>query len=62
MCLINRSEAKKRILQVCEDLCPAKGITRVSKEALDDLEDYLYSRIVELVNIHPSKGVTFRTR
>ena len=62
MCLINRTKTKERILQVCEDLCPAKGITRVSTEALDDLETYLHNRITELVLIHPSKGVTFKTR
>lgn len=62
MCLINRTKTKERILQLCNDTRPHIGITRVSKEALDDIELMLSNHIRRLVETHPSKGVTFRTR
>ena len=56
--VINRKAVKDYILQTCE----AKRhweCTRVSKQALDEIEAFLMMKIQQSVHRHPSIGKTF---
>ena len=58
--LIHRTNCRRRILEVCEEHRPQLGIRRVSAEALDRLEVGVEAAIRDLVERHPSVGVTFK--
>lgn len=57
---INRAALKKRILDRAEKLRPGWTCTRVSKEALDDIEAHVLARLDALIRTHPNLGKTFR--
>ena len=58
--LINRSEVRKFILDTIGRTRPTLRISRVSGEALDQLEYWLRERIRSAVSSHPSLGETFK--
>ena len=58
--LINRSEVRKFILDTIGRTRPTLRITRVSQQALDQLEAWLRERIRSAVSSHPSVGKTFK--
>jgi len=58
--LLNRSEARKFILDTLQHSRPHLRFTRVSREALDKLEYWLREKIRGEVHSHPSVGKTFR--
>jgi hypothetical protein len=58
--LINRAEVRRLVLALFEKHRPAVGITRVSGQALDQIDAWLRSRIQAEVHRHPSVGKTFR--
>jgi hypothetical protein len=58
--LINRSEARKFILDTFGRTRPHLRMTRVSQEALDKLEYWLREKIRSEVHSHPSVGTTFK--
>jgi hypothetical protein len=54
---INRADTKKRLIQMSKDFRGGK-FTRVSKEALDELEGKHEASMRALVQRHPSRGKT----
>lgn len=58
--LINRSEVRRFILARFEKDRPHVGITRVSREALDQIEYWLRNKLRDEVHRHPSLGKTFK--
>ncbi len=58
--LINRAETRRFILAQFEKHRPAVGITRVSAEALDQIEFWLRNKLQDEVHRHPSVGRTFK--
>ena len=58
--LINRAEVRRLILDLFERNRPHAGITRISGQALDQLEAWLRARIQREVHRHPSVGRTFK--
>jgi hypothetical protein len=58
--LINRSEARKFILDSIQRTRPSLGINRVSSASLDKLEYWLREKIRSEVHSHPSVGQTFK--
>tara|TARA_Y100000310_G_C20337366_1_gene648145 strand:- start:470 stop:658 length:189 start_codon:yes stop_codon:yes gene_type:complete len=58
--LINRTVARRYILDKIEATRPHLGITRVSADALDRLEFELRERIIRQIHSHPSVGKTYR--
>ncbi len=57
--ILNRKAVKSLILQICEDQRTGWDCTRVSKQAIDEVEAFLRNRIKESVHKHPSTGKTF---
>ena len=57
--LINRTEAKRRVLAMCEATRPTCEFSRVSNEYLDNLEARLMGMIEGDIHRHPSIGKTF---
>ena len=57
--VINRRAVKEYILQTCEAKRQGWECTRVSKQALDEIEAFLMMKIQESVHRHPSIGKTF---
>ena len=57
--LLNRSEVRKFILDSLQRTRPHLRITRVSREALEQLEFWLREKIRGEIHSHPSKGKTF---
>jgi hypothetical protein len=58
--LINRAEVRRLVLALFEKHRPAVGITRVSGQALDQMDAWLRSRIQAEIHRHPSVGRTFK--
>jgi len=58
--LINRSEVRRFILALFEKNRPHTGITRVSRQALDQVEYWLRNKLRDEVHRHPSLGKTFK--
>lgn len=58
--LLNRSEARKFILEAIQRTRPGLRITRVSAEALDQVEFWLREKLRGEVHRHPSVGRTFK--
>ena len=58
--LINRAEVRRFILARFETDRPHTGITRLSKQALDQIEFWLRNKLRAEVHRHPSLGKTFR--
>ncbi len=58
--LINRSEVRRFILAQFQKHRPHAGITRVSRQALDEIESWLRSKLRTEVHRHPSLGKTFK--
>lgn len=58
--LINRSEVRRFILAQFERQRPQAGITRVSRQALDQVEGWLRNKLRAEVHRHPSLGRTFK--
>lgn len=58
--LINRSEARKFILDTIQRTRPALEIHRVSGASLDRLEYWLREKIRSEIHSHPSVGRTFK--
>ena len=58
--MIHRAEVRRLILDLFERDRPHAGITRVSRQALDQVEAWLRARIQREVHRHPSVGRTFK--
>ncbi len=58
--LINRAEVRRFILARFETDRSHAGITRVSKQALDQIEFWLRNKLRAEVHRHPSLGKTFK--
>ena len=58
--LLNRKETRKYILQRVEAERTGWNCTRVSQQALDNLEYRLMRIIKNAVNAHPTIGRTFK--
>ena len=58
--LLNRAAVKRFILDSVKTLRPHWDCTRVSDEALADIEAAVRTKITGLVQGHPTKGKTFR--
>ncbi len=59
-CLINRAETRRFILAQFDKQRPQVGITRVSGQALDQIEFWLRNKLRDEVHRHPSVGRTFK--
>ena len=57
--LLNRKAIRKYILARCETHRPGWECERISKQALDEMEGFLKTRIQESIHRHPTKGKTF---
>ena len=57
--LINRKGVKEYIVRKAEATRFGWDCNRVSKQALDDIESFIRSRIDRAIHSHPSKGKTF---
>ena len=57
--LLNRAEARRRVLALCETARPHSGFTRVSGEYLDWLEGRVMAMLKADVHRCPSTGKTF---
>ena len=57
--LLNRKAIKEYILKVCEQKRKGWECTRVSKQAIDEIDAFLKYKISESVHRHPSVGKTF---
>ena len=57
--LLNRKHTRDYILQRFANTRPHLRITRVSKQALDDIEGAVRTRINKAVHSYPSVGKTF---
>jgi hypothetical protein len=58
--LVNRAAYRRYVLDRCRALRPTWGCTRVSAEALDEVEAHLRARTDARIHAHPSMGRTFR--
>jgi len=57
--LLNRKATKKYILEKCITKRPGWECGRVSKQALDEIEFFVMSKIDESIRRHPTLGKTF---
>jgi len=57
--LINRAAVKKYILKRCESHRTGWDCSRVSKQALDEIDAFIRMKLIDSVHIHPSIGKTF---
>ncbi len=57
--LLNRKAIKKYIKAKFEQDRPHLGITRVSQQAVDEIEAFLKLKIAQSIHTHPSGGKTF---
>ena len=57
--LLNRKAVKEHILKVCEDKRKGWKCTRVSKQAIDEIEAFIKYKINASIHQHPSVGKTF---
>ena len=58
--LTNKAAVKKYILTRTAELRPHWDCTRVSQQALDEIEARLQNMITRMVESHPTKGKTFQ--
>ena len=58
--LLNRAATRRFVLDTVSGTRPYLRITRVSGEALDQIEGWLREKIRSEVARHPSKGRTFK--
>ena len=58
--LINRAALKRFLLAYAKSTRPGHVFTRVSEEALQNLESQLINASKEIVRSHPSKGMTIK--
>ncbi len=58
--LLNRAAVRQHILRVAKLTRPQLGMTRVSAEGMDAIEEELRRVIREMVHSHPSVGKTFK--
>lgn len=58
--LLNRVQVRRFILGKAQQMRPHWGCTRVSAEALADIEADLRRRLTNAVRSHPTRGQTFR--
>lgn len=58
--LMNQSALRKLILERCRARRPQLGITRVSSEAMEDIESRVRLIVDEQIDSHPSIGKTFK--
>ncbi|HUX00818.1 MAG TPA: hypothetical protein VMY35_07545 [Phycisphaerae bacterium] len=58
--LLNRAQVRRFILTRAAELRPDWGCTRVSAEALADIEAVLRLRLIATIKAHPTMGKTFR--
>jgi hypothetical protein len=57
--ITNRAELKRFILAETKALRPSWGCCRVSGHALDEIESFLRSKIIQSIHRQPSVGKTF---
>ena len=57
--ILNRKAVKDHILNTCEKSRAGWECTRVSKQAIDEIEAFVRMKINESVHRHPSVGKTF---
>jgi len=60
MIIINNKKTKQFILQTIQERRPNSNLSRVSKDALTELNDRLKRIIIREVESHPSIGKTFK--
>lgn len=58
--LLNRAQVRTLILDAFRRTRPHARITRVSQQALDQLEGWLRQKIHSAVSSHPTLGRTFK--
>lgn len=58
-CLINKSAVRDFILGQTKVMRPGWKCTRISAQALDEIDAMLRFRLAKMVHMHPSRGVTF---
>ena len=58
--LLNNTAVRKFILRLSAELRPDWGCTRVSAEALADIEAVLRLKLIATIKAHPTMGKTFR--
>ena len=58
--LLNKAQVRKFIIERARELRPDWGCTRVSAEALADIEAGLRLRLLGTIKSHPTLGKTFR--
>lgn len=58
--LLNTEHTKQFILYKTQRLRPGWDCTRVSKEAIEQIEAKLRVMIIQMVESHPTVGKTFR--
>ncbi len=57
--ILNRKAIRNYIIKTCEAKRRGWQCTRVSKQAIDEIEAYLKNKIRESLHRHPSVGKTF---
>lgn len=57
--ILNRKATKTYILRILEKNRPGWKCSRVSKQALEEIEAYLKVKIIDSIHRHPTKGKTF---
>ena len=57
--ILNRKATKDFVLKKCEVVRPGWDCSRVSKQALDEIEAFVKAKIQESIERHPSTGKTF---
>jgi len=57
--ILNRKAVKEHILKVCEQRRKGWECTRVSKQAIDEIEAFIRYKINASIHRHPSVGKTF---
>ena len=58
--LVNRAALKRYLLDRAKVMRPHHRLSRVSEEALENLENMLRNQGAEMIRRHPAKGATIR--
>ena len=58
--ILNKKATKKFILEKTDSLRKGWNCTGVSEQALDELEAFIRSKVIESVKRHPTKGKRYK--
>jgi hypothetical protein len=58
--LVNRAALKRYLLDRAKVMRPHHRLSRVSEEALENLENMLRNQASEMIRRHPAKGSTIK--